>query len=73
MTARDAFVSEIAADFKHPVETANQHALQIKFERNAQHKIDSKRIVVGIKWFRSSAASDGLQHRRFNLDELAIF
>src|SRR6185369_6379679 len=69
MTSRNAFVAEVAADLEHAVKAAYQHALQVKFERDAQNEVYAERVVVRVKWLRGRAASDVLQHGCFDFNE----
>jgi hypothetical protein len=46
MFAREAFITEVAADLKHFIDAANQQSLEIKFESNAQVKIATESVVM---------------------------
>jgi hypothetical protein len=47
--AREAFVAEVAADLEHLVHAADQQALEIQFQRDAQVKIAAQRVVMVLK------------------------
>ncbi len=68
-----ALVAEVASDFEDAVVTAHEHSFQVKFERDAQHEIDVEGVEVGFEGARRRAARDGLQHGRFDFDELLPF
>src|SRR4051812_32473040 len=54
---RDPFVAKVAIDFKYLVEPGHQQTLQIKLQRNAQIKIETKCVMVGLEWFGCSTSS----------------
>ena len=62
----NAFVAEVAVDFKHSLETPYQQPFQVQLRRNAQVHFLVKRIVVGDKGTCVGAARNGMQHGRFN-------
>ena len=71
MLGRDALIAKVAIDLIDAVQTADRQPLQVEFRRNAQVEIEVERVVVGSKWARHGAASDGLHHRRFHFDVAA--
>ena len=73
VTAGDSFVAEIAANLEDTVVTADQHALQIKLQRYAQHEIDAQRVVVRLERTGRRAAGDVLQNRSFDFEKIAVF
>ena len=69
--AREAFVAEVAADLEHLVDAADEQALEIKLERDAQIKIAAERVVMRDERLRRRAAGNGLHHRRLDFHEAA--
>ena len=67
------FVTEVAVDLEHFLETTHHQTLQVKLRGNTQVHIDIQRIVVSNKRTRRRAAGDRLQHRRFHFHEATGF
>ena len=70
--AREAFVAEVAADLEHLVHAADQQALEVKLQRDAQIEIAAERVVIGLERLRRRAAGNRLHHRRLDLHEAAV-
>ena len=66
---RDALVAEVLAQLVHPVDAADDAALQVELGRDPQVEVAVERVVVGHERPRERAAVDRLQHRRLDLDE----
>src|SRR6266498_94067 len=64
--ARKTFVTEIAADLEHTVKTADEQALEVKFQRDAEIKIAPERMMLGDERLGGRAAGNGLHHRRLH-------
>ena len=67
----DAFVAEIAVDFVHPVQPADQQPLQVRFRGNAEEQVEVEGVVVGGERLGRAAAVNRLEHRGFDFEELA--
>ena len=67
----DAFVAEVAVDFVHAVEAADDQALQVKLRGDAEEKVDVEGFVMGDKRAGHGPAGDGLHHGRFHFKEAA--
>src|SRR6266446_7852041 len=65
----NAFVSKVTVDFEYLIEPAHEQTFQIKFEGNAQVKIEAERFVMCSEWFGSGPSSDRLQNWRLDFDE----
>ena len=63
-----ALVAEDAPDLVYAVHAAHDQPLERKLGGNAHIHINIERIVVRDKRARGSAAGDGVEHRRFDLD-----
>ena len=72
MACRDAFVTEHAANFKHALHAANDEALQVQFECNAQKQLHVERVVVRDEWASMGAAHFHVQHWRFYFNEFLV-
>ncbi len=62
----NAFVAEVAIDFKHAFESTYQQTLQVQLGRNAQEHFLVQGIVVCHKRTCIGTAWNGVQHGRFN-------
>ncbi len=69
---RDAFVTEVAVDLEHALEATDHQALQVQLRRDAQEHRHVQRVVMGLERFGRSAAGNGLQHRRFDFEEVTL-
>ena len=69
MFERDAFVAEVAANLVHALDAADDAALQIQFEGNAQVHPRIHGVGLGSKRARGATTGDGLQDGCFDLDE----
>ena len=65
----DAFVAEVAVDFKHALKTTDQQALQVQLRRDAQEHLLIECVVVRLKRLGIGSAWNGVQHGRFHLQE----
>ncbi len=72
MAARDAFVAEIAVNFKNLGKTADEKALEVKLGRDAHVEVDAEGVVLGDKRTRGGPARDGLHHGRLDFGEAAL-
>ena len=66
--AREAFVAEVAPDLKQLVNAADEQALEVKLQRDAQIKIAAERVVKGLERLRRRAAGNRLHHGRLDFD-----
>src|SRR5437762_837651 len=73
MLSGKAFVPKVAADLKYAIDSADEQALQIKLQRDAQVKVAAERIVESDKRLRCSASGNGLHHRCLDFDVTAAF
>ena len=69
---RDAFVAEVAVDLEHPLEAADDQALQIQLRRDAQVHLLVERVVMRDEGLGIGAAGDRVQHRRFDFQEVML-
>ena len=67
----DAFVAEVAVDFKHALEAADNQAFEIQLRRDAQEQRHVQRVVVGGERPRQRAAGNGVEHRRLDFQKTA--
>ena len=70
--SRDSLVAEVATDLEHFVEPAYEQPFQIKLRSDAQIQIQAERLVMRDEWFGRGATSEGLQHRRLDLEKTAL-
>ena len=68
----DAFVAEAAVDLEHPLEAADDQALQVQLGRDAQEHLLIQRVVVGDERLGVGAAGDRMQHGRFDFHEAVV-
>jgi len=71
VSGRDPFVTEVAIDFEHLLETADHEPLQVQFGCNPQVQIHVERVVMRHERTRRRAARNGLHHRRLDF-EIAV-
>ncbi|MNF71742.1 hypothetical protein D3C84_536990 [compost metagenome] len=69
---RNAFVTEVAVDLEDLLEAADHQALEVQLRRDAQEHGHVQRVVVGLEGLGRGATGDGLQHRRFHFEEVAL-
>ena len=69
MARREAFVAEVAVDFEHLLETADDQTLQIQLRRDAQELLHVERVVVRDEGLGCGTAGDRVHHRRFDFHE----
>ena len=69
---RQAFVAEIAVDLEHLLEAADHQTLEIQLRCDAQEQLHVERVVVGGEGLRRGAAGDGVHHRRFDFEKVAL-
>ena len=69
MARRKAFVAEVAVDFEHLLEAADDQALQVKLGRDTQKLLHIERVVVGDERLGRGAAGDRMHHRCFDFHE----
>ena len=72
MTGIDAFIAEAAVHFKNPFQAADEEAFEVKFRRNAQEDIHIEGVVMRLKRTGCGTAGNGMEHRRFNFEEVAV-
>src|SRR5690606_9669367 len=72
VAARDALVAEVAADLEDAVIAADEHALAVEIERNAQHEIGVEGAVMRLERTGRRAAGDALKDGRLDFEELAV-
>jgi hypothetical protein len=68
---RDAFVAEDAADLEDAVHAADEAALQVEFEGDAQVEVAVEGVGVRLERAGRGAAGDGVEGRGLDLGELA--
>ena len=68
----DALVAEVLADLVDPVDAADDAALEIELDRDAQVEVAVELVVVRGERPRHGAAVQRLQDRRLDLDEAAL-
>jgi hypothetical protein len=69
---RDAFVAEVAVDLEHPLEAADQQALEVQLGRDAQEHLLVQRVVVRDEGLGVGAAGNRVQHGRLDLQEAVL-
>ena len=69
---RQPLVAEVAVDLEHLLEAADHQPLQIQLRRDAQEQLHVERVVVGGEGLGRRAAGDGMHHRRFHFEEVAL-
>ncbi|RMS27317.1 hypothetical protein ALP71_05775, partial [Pseudomonas coronafaciens pv. garcae] len=69
---RNAFVAEVAVDLKDFFEPADHQTLEVQLWRDTQEHFQVECIVMGFERLGSSTAGNGLQHRRFDFEEVAL-
>ena len=72
VTRGDAFVAKHAADLKYALHAANDQALEVQLECDAQKELHVERVVMGDEWASVSTADFHVQHRGFYFDELIV-
>ncbi len=68
----DAFVAEVAVDFEHAVDAADEAALEEQFRRDAQVEVQVEGVHVRGERTCRGAAVHGLQHRGLDLEEVVV-
>jgi hypothetical protein len=69
---RHALVAEILVELEDAVQTADHESLEVQLGRDAQVELHVERVVVRDEGPRGRAAVEGLQHRRLDLEVVAI-
>ena len=69
---RDALVAEVLAELVDLLETAHDQALEVELGCDPQVQVAVERVVVGDEGPGESAAVEGLQDRRLDLEEAAL-
>ena len=69
---RNAFVTEVAVDLEDALEATDHQALEVQLRGDAQEHRQVQRVVVGLERLGRGATGDGLQHRRFHFEEVAL-
>ena len=72
VTNVNALVAEIAADFVHALQTADNQAFQIKLRRDAQKEIHVESIVVSYKGTRRRSAGNDVEQRGFHFNVIQL-
>ena len=72
VTHRDAFVAEVAVDLKHTLKPTHDQSFQVQLWRDAQEHLLVQRVVVRGEGLGVCTAGDGVQHRRFNFEEVVL-
>src|SRR5262245_25496669 len=72
MDRRDAFVPEIAVDFKYARKTPDDQPFQVEFRCNTEVKIDTERVVVGDEWFGRRTSRNRMHHRRLDFQKTSF-
>src|SRR6185295_7113382 len=68
---REPLVAEEAAQLVDVLEAADDRPLQVELSRRAQEELATQRVVLRGEWAGRGASGQGLQDRRFQLDEVA--
>ena len=68
----DALVAEVLADLVDAVDAADDAALEVQLDGDAQVEVALELVVVRDEGSRQGAAVERLQHRRLDLDEAAL-
>ena len=68
----DALVAEVAVDFEHAVDAADEATLQEQFRRDAQVEVQVEGVHMRGERTGRGAAVHGLQHRSFDLEEVMV-
>lgn len=68
----DALVAEVAVDFEHAVDAADEATLQGQFRRDAQVEVKVEGVHVRGERTSRGTAVHGLQHRGFDLEEVMV-
>ena len=70
MLHRDAFIAEDAADFEDAIHAADEAALEVEFEGDAEIEIAIKCVGVRLERTGGGTAGDGVQGRGLDFGEL---
>src|SRR5690606_2976839 len=70
--AVDPLVPEVLADLVHPLESADDQALQVQLVRDAQVERHVERVVMRREWTRGRTTVQRLEDRRLDFDEPAL-
>lgn len=71
VTSADALVAKDAADLEDPLHAADDEALEVQLERDAQVELHVERVVVGDERAGMGTTRLHVQHRRLHLDVAA--
>ena len=72
MPCIDAFVAEAAVHFIDPFQAADEEAFEVEFRCDTQVDVHIEGVVMGLERTGCSAAGDGMEHRRFDFQEVAV-
>ena len=73
MALVNAFVAEVASDFKNALKTADDQLFEIQLRSNAQIQVHIQRVMMRDKRFGIGAAHNRMQHRRFDFQKVVSF
>ncbi len=65
----NALIPEVAVELEHPLEAADDEALQIELRSDSHVHVDVERVVMGDERPGVSAARDGVHHGGLDLHE----
>ena len=68
----DALVAEVAVDFEHAVDAADEATLEEQFRRDAQVEVKVEGVHVRGERTSRGTAVHGLQHRGLDLEEVMV-
>ncbi len=72
MLGGNAFIPEVAIQFKDPLESSYQQTLEIELRSNTQEQFHPESIMESLERFCRGAAGDRLHHRRFHFQKAPI-
>ena len=72
MSSRQAFIAEVAINFKHSLKATDDQALQIQLWCHTQKHGLVEGIVKGLEGTRRGTTGNQLHHRRFHFHKVAL-
>ena len=68
VAAGEALVAEVASDLEDLVDAADEEALEVELEGDAEVELAAEGVVPGLEGLGGGSARDGLHHGRLDLD-----